>query len=83
MIDLKVTTEYVNAEEGEINVQCTLDGSVAEVMQELQHATLSILKQHAEAVGISLYEAGMSFTADIAALIGKELLERGNTKTRN
>lgn len=83
MIDLKVTTEYVNAEEGQINVQCTLDGSVAEVMQEFQHATLSILKQQAEITEASLYEVGMAFTADIAALIGKELLEQGNTKTKN
>lgn len=83
MIDLKVTTEHVNAEEGQIRVQHTLDGPVVEVMQELQYATLSILKQHAETVGISLYEAGMSFTADIAALIRKELLERENNKNKN
>lgn len=83
MIDLKVTTEQVNAEEGQISVQCTLDGPVAEVMQEFQHATLSILKQQAEITEASLYEVGMAFTADIAALIGKELLKRENNKNKN
>ena len=76
MIDLKVTTEQVNAEEGQIAVQCTLDGPVAEVMQEFQHATLAILKQPAEITEASLYEVGMVFAADIAELIGKELLEQ-------
>ena len=75
MIDLKVTTEQVNAEEGQINVQCILDGPVAEVMQEFQHATLSILKQYAEITETSLYEVGKDFTAEIAALIGKELVK--------
>lgn len=83
MIDLKVTTEQINAEEGQVQVQCTLDGPVVEVMQEFQHATLSILKQQAETMGVSLYEAGMDFTADIAALIGKELLEREINKNKN